>query len=164
MEKRISFFEFQSVKSVAKAIEPKLREQAKIKNQMEKLANEYKKCDADIAALESGVVSLIGFHVKDLIHKIVEETGRVDKEGNAVKVTKYVPSDIVTYDDTAKQYVIKTPDEESFQEEANHTEEEAVGDDDVYAIKPPVPEAGNDFDVDGDIPFDEPEEKNEEIF
>ena len=149
MEKRISFFEFQSVKSVAKAIEPKLREQAKIKNQMEKLANEYKKCDADIAALESGVVSLIGFHVKDLIQKVVEDTGRVDKEGNPVKVTKYVPTDIVTYDDTAKQYVIKTPDEEAPAEEP---------------IEAPVPEAGNDFDVDGDIPFDEPEEKNEEIF
>lgn len=154
MEKRISFFEFQSVKSVAKAIEPKLREQAKIKNQMEKLANEYKKCDADIAALESGVVSLIGFHVKDLIHKVVEETGRVDKEGNAVKVTKYVPSDIVTYDDTAKQYVIKTPDEETVAEETPAEE----------PVEAPVPEAGNDFDVDGDIPFDEPEEKNEEIF
>lgn len=149
MEKRISFFEFQSVKSVAKAIEPKLREQAKIKNQMEKLANEYKKCDADIAALESGVVNLIGFHVKDLVQKVVEETGRVDKEGNAVKVTKYVPTDIVTYDDTAKQYVIKTSDEETPAEEP---------------VEAPVPEAGNDFDVDGDIPFDEPEEKNEEIF
>jgi len=154
MEKRISFFEFQSVKSVAKAIEPKLREQAKIKNQMEKLANEYKKCDADIAALESGVVSLIGFHVKDLVQKIVEETGRVDKEGNPVKVTKYVPTDIVTYDDTAKQYVIKTPDEKTVAEETPDGE----------PVEAPVPETGNDFDVDGDIPFDEPEEKNEEIF
>lgn len=153
MEKRISFFEFQSVKSVAKAIEPKLREQAKIKNQMEKLANEYKKCDADIAALESGVVSLIGFHVKDLIQKVVEDTGRVDKEGNPVKVTKYVPTDIVTYDDTAKQYVITICDEE-------YTIETPAEE----PVEAPVPEAGNDFDVDGDIPFDEPEEKNEEIF
>ena len=148
MEKRISFFEFQSVKSVAKAIEPKLREQAKIKNQMEKLANEYKKCDADIAALESGVVSLIGFHVQDLIKKVVEDTGRVDKEGNNVKVTKYVPTDIVTYDDTAKQYVITTSDGEENEEK----------------IEAPVTEAGNDFDVDGDIPFDEPNDKEEEIF
>ena len=148
MEKRISFFEFQSVKSVAKAIEPKLREQAKIKNQMEKLANEYKKCDADIAALESGVVSLIGFHVQDLIKKVVEDTGRVDKEGNNVKVTKYVPTDIVTYDDTAKQYVITTSDGEENEEK----------------IEAPVTEAGSDFDVDGDIPFDEPNDKEEEIF
>ena len=154
MEKRISFFEFQSVKSVAKAIEPKLREQAKIKNQMEKLANEYKKCDADIAALESGVVSLIGFHVQDLIKKVVEDTGRVDKEGNNVKVTKYVPTDIVTYDDTAKQYVIKTPDEETVTEETPAEE----------PVEAPVPEEGSDFDGDGDIPFDEPNDKEEEIF
>ena len=155
MEKRISFFEFQSVKSVAKAIEPKLREQAKIKNQMEKLANEYKKCDADIAALESGVVSLIGFHVQDLIKKVVEDTGRVDKEGNPVKVTKYVPTDIVTYDDTAKQYVITTSDEETVVEETPVEEPQ---------VEAPATEAGNDFDVDGDIPFDEPADKEEEIF
>lgn len=154
MEKRISFFEFQSVKSVAKAIEPKLREQAKIKNQMEKLANEYKKCDADIAALESGVVSLIGFHVQDLIKKVVEDTGRVDKEGNPVKVTKYVPTDIVTYDDNAKQYVITICDEETVVEETPAEE----------PVEAPVTEAGNDFDVDGDIPFDAPEDKEEEIF
>ena len=154
MEKRISFFEFQSVKSVAKAIEPKLREQAKIKNQMEKLANEYKKCDADIAALESGVVSLIGFHVQDLIKKVVEDTGRVDKEGNPVKVTKYVPTDIVTYDDTAKQYVITTSDEETVVEETPAEE----------PTEAPVVEVNNEFNTDGDIPFDEPADKEEEIF
>ena len=154
MEKRISFFEFQSVKSVAKAIEPKLREQAKIKNQMEKLANEYKKCDADIAALESGVVSLIGFHVQDLIKKVVEDTGRVDKEGNPVKVTKYVPTDIVTYDDTAKQYVITTSDEEAVVEETPAEE----------PTEAPVVEVNNEFNTDGDIPFDEPADKEEEIF
>lgn len=158
MEKRISFFEFQSVKSVAKAIEPKLREQAKIKSQMEKLAEEYKKCDADIAAYEAGIVNVIGFHVQDLVKKTYET--RVGKNGEEIKVSKYVPADNVTYDEATKEFVVTVLDD-SFQEEAEHTEEKAVGNDSVD--EPPMTTVGNDFDADGSMPFDTPKEE-EEVF
>ena len=105
MEKRISFNEFQSVKSVAKAIDPIIRKRESVKNKIEALVEEYKGYETQIKALEAGIVTIIGFHVEDLVKKVIEP----DAHGN--KVTKYLPTDIVSYDNQTKQYVITTPDE-----------------------------------------------------
>lgn len=153
MEKRISFFEFQSVKSVAKAIEPKKKEQQKIMSQIEKLADAYKKCQADIEAYEAGIVNVIGFHVDTLVQKSIET--RAGKNGEEVKVTKYVPTEYVIYDDVTKEYVINIPDEgENAPVETTNSEEK---------VEVEMPEASNGFDEDG-VPFDAPSEKEEEIF
>lgn len=161
MEKRISFFEFQSVKSVAKAIEPKQREQKKLRTQIEKLAAEYKQCETDIADYEAGIVKVIGFHVADLVQKVMET--RVSKNGEEIKVTKYVPTDIVTYDENTKEYIITVPEENGIQEEAQHTEEETVGNGSPTP-EPPMTTVGNDYDMDGSMPFEQPNENSEEIF
>ena len=111
MEKRISYFEFQSVKSVAKAIDPKLREAEKLEAQIKELAEKYKGVQAEISLYEAGVVKNIGFHVTELVKKVMEPTGK-EINGKPVKVTKYLPTDIVTYDDNTKEYVITVPDNE----------------------------------------------------
>ena len=111
MEKRISYTEFQSVKSVAKACDPLIRKRDAVKRNVEKLAEEFKMLDAQIQTLEAGIKNIIGFRAEELVKKVIEPTGAVDKEGKPVKQTKYVPTDIVTYDEAAKQYVITVPDE-----------------------------------------------------
>ena len=78
---------------------------------MEKLVEQYKKEQAAIDALEEGVVKIIGFHTSDLVKKVVETTEK------GLNVSKYVLTDIVSYDDDAKQYVITTPDENENTEE-----------------------------------------------
>lgn len=110
MEKRLSYRDFQSVKSVAKAIDPQVTERAKIKKKIEELALQYKKCDDQINLLEAGVVKTIGVHVTDLIKKVIEPTGALDKNGKPIKATKYLPTDMVTYDEAKKQYVVTLPD------------------------------------------------------
>lgn len=135
MEKRIQFFHFQSVKAVAKAIDPHLRtlealkkktlalkeeydeKQAKLLKEMDKKAaeikQEYDACKTQIDALEAGVLQVTGFHVNDLVKKVIEPTGKTDpKTGKALKTTKYVPTDIVSYDETSKEFIISSPDEE----------------------------------------------------
>ena len=135
MEKRISFFQFQSIKNVAKAIDPKLREKAalqkkgialkaeleekKAKLQKEidektsKLKAEFDACEQQINLLEAGIVQTLGFHVADAVKKVIEPTGKNDpKTGKALTVTKYLPTDNVSYDDEAKEYIITLPDEE----------------------------------------------------
>ena len=104
MEKRIGFFEFQQVKSVAKACDPSIRQRDRIKAQIEKLAAEYKKGQSKIDMLEAGIKKIIGFSVEELVKKVIEP----DAKGN--KVTKYLPTDKVRYDEEAKQYVISVPD------------------------------------------------------
>lgn len=106
MEKRISFRDFQSVKSVAKAMDPKLRERNILRTKLEKIAGTYKKVDDQINLMDASIFQSIGMHVSDLVEKTFVE----DSNGN--KVAKYMPTSIVSYDDQKKQYVVTIPDNE----------------------------------------------------
>ena len=110
MEKRISYQQFQSVKSVAKAIDPIVRKKETLERHLLKLKEEYMGYKAQIDALEAGIVNIIGFHVADLVKKVIEPG--VDGKGNPIKTTKYLPTSIVSYDEQKKQYVIHIPDAE----------------------------------------------------
>lgn len=116
MEKRISYDNFQSVKRVAQACNPFYAKRNKVKAQIEKLAKEYHEYDVQIQSLEAGIKQITGFRVEELIKKVIEPSVREDgtpvltTDGKQVKTTKYVPTDIVTYDKEHKQYVITTPD------------------------------------------------------
>lgn len=132
MEKRISFNQFQQVKSAARMIDPLKRKMVPIEKKIKALASEYKAYQTQVDALEAGIVHILGFHVSDLVKKVIEPTGATDKNGKPVMVTKYLPTDMVTYDNDKKQFVISVPD----------TQEEP--------IVPPTTEdgPGSDFDVD----------------
>lgn len=111
MEKRISYSQFQQVKSAAKMIDPLQRKMSPIKSKIEALVTELKSYQTQIDALEAGIVQILGFHVSDLVKKVIEPTGKTDANGKALMVTKYLPTDLVSYDEQHKQYVITTPDE-----------------------------------------------------
>ena len=121
MEKRISFDEFQSVKRVAQACNPLKVKKDKVQAKIEALQAEYKAYDTQISALEAGIKSIIGFRTEELVKKVIEPG--TDKNGKEIKTTKYVPTDIVTYDKDKKQYVITVPDEETPQTEETETTE-----------------------------------------
>ena len=168
MEKRIPFVQFQSVKSVAKAIDPFLRQKSRLEAQIDGLDDEFKvkaeeelkklkerlktqlaakteklesdiaETDNQIAAIEAGIVSIIGFHVTDLVKKVIEPNEKGGKE------TKYLPTDIVSYDTEAKQYVITVPDEEPAEEPECPTpeiEESAEEEAPENVVEEPVEEA-----------------------
>lgn len=144
MEKRISYTEFQSVRSVAKACDPIIRKRDTIKRNIEKLVEEYKMLDSQIQTLEAGIKNIIGFRAEELVKKVMEPTGAIGKDGKPVKNTKYVPTSIVSYDEAAKQYVITIPDGPSSQIE------EAAPADNQEEIEAPTTEdgPGSDFDTD----------------
>lgn len=134
MEKRISYSQFQQVKSAAKMIDPLQKKMASLMVKMRKVAEEYKENETQVKALEEGIVKILGFHVSDLVKKVIESG--TDGKGNPIKTTKYLPTDIVSYDSNKKQYVIQIPDPEETQE----------------AIVPPTTEElpGSDFDADAE--------------
>lgn len=148
MEKRISYSQFQQVKACAKMIDPCNTKIESLKKKIMPLVEEMKGYQTQIDALEQGIVSVLGFHVSDLVKKVIEPTGAVDKNGKPIKVTKYLPTDIVSYDEQKKQYVINTPDE---------------GQNAPETIVPPTTEdgPGSDFDIDkenaeeNDMPWSE---------
>lgn len=124
MQKRISYTQFQSVRAVAKAIDPIIRERNKLEAKLRSLISEYKDKKLQIEALEAGIVNVIGFHVEDLVKKVIEPG--VDSKGNPTKTTKYLPTDIVTYDEATKQYVITIPDDTEDTTNAQPVEEKEV--------------------------------------
>ncbi len=109
MEKRISYSQFQSVKCVAKACDPQITKRNSLKEKIEKLAQEYKDCVTQIDSLQAGIVAVIGVPVDALVKKVIEPG--VDANGKPKKTTKYLPTDIVSYDEKHKQYVITIKDE-----------------------------------------------------
>ena len=124
MKKEISYSQFQQVKSAAKMIDPNMRKIEALKKKIMPLVAEMKQYQALNDSLEAGIVSVIGFHVSDLVKKVIEPTGAVGKDGKPIKVTKYLPTDIVTYDEQKKVYVIETKDAPAT--EAPTTSEEAA--------------------------------------
>lgn len=109
MEKRISFDQFQSVKRVAQACNPLIVKRDKLKTKMEALKVEYDSYDTQIASLEAGIKQVVGFRVEELVKKVIEPG--IDANGQPKKTTKYLPTDIVSYDEEKKQFVISVPDE-----------------------------------------------------
>lgn len=179
MEKRIAFFHFQSVKAVAKAIDPHLRtiesikkrvmdtkkeyeeKQAELKAKYDvkfaKFKEEYDASETQINALEAGILQVTGFHVSDLVKKVIEPTGKTDpKTGKPIKVTNYVPTAIVSYDETTKEFVVKTGEDETV---VPPTTEETPGSDfDADATQEeepecPTPEPEESEADDNDLPF-----------
>ena len=179
MEKRISFFNFQSVRAVAKAIDPHLRTMdtlkkkalavkeeydeklAKLNKELDekagKIKQEYDACETQINALEAGILQVTGFHVADLVKKVIEPTGKTDpKTGKPIKVTNYVPTAIVSYDETTKEFVVKTGEDETV---VPPTTEETPGSDfDADATQEeepecPTPEPEESEADDNDLPF-----------
>lgn len=108
MEKRISYSQFQSVKCVAKACDPLISKSSKLKEKLDKLAKEYEDCNTQIKSLETGIVTVIGFPVDMLVKKVIEPG--IDVNGLPKKTTKYLPTDIVSYDEKHKQYIISVDD------------------------------------------------------
>lgn len=112
MRKEISYSQFQQVKAAAKMINPNICKIESLKKKIEPLAEEIESLQTLNASLEEGIVKIIGFHVYDLVKKVIEPTGATDKAGKPIKVTKYLPTDIVSYDEQKKEYVIIVPDNE----------------------------------------------------
>ena len=152
MEKRISFDQFQSVKRVAQACNPLMVKREKIKAKIEALAAQYKDYDTQIASLEAGIKQIIGFRVEELVKKVIEPG--VDVNGQPKKTTKYLPTDIVSYDEEKKQFIVSIPDAE-----ASSTSEE-VKDESSETLQNESSEAASDtidnVSSEGNVPEDSP--------
>ena len=128
MEKRISYDQFVAVKRVAQAVNPLITKRNKAKEAMDKAQTDYDSFNAQVEGLQSGIKQYVGFDVEQLVKKVIEPavnedgTPKTDKNGKTLKVTKYVPTDIVSYDKENRQYVITVPDAEEPKEEVENTE------------------------------------------
>lgn len=115
--KEFSKFEIATIKRTAQNVAPLVRRKNKIKEKMDELYAELQQLETQQTQWEQAIVTMTGgYTTEDLVDKVVETTNSVDKDGNPVKVTKYV----LKYPDT----VVPVPTTEvPVQEEVKESED-----------------------------------------
>lgn len=83
--------EIAQLKRTAQNVHPKVMRKNKILQQIEELKQEYEENMTEIEAWEAPIRKMTGgYTTEDLIDRIVEDTGKVNKDGIPIKSTKYV--------------------------------------------------------------------------
>lgn len=99
--------QFAAVKRVAQNVNYAVTKRHKVAEQISKLNEEYNALTEEIEGHEAGIVRLTGFTSEELVAKVVENTGKADKDGKPIKVTKYEPrEDRVRFNEEKKVYEI----------------------------------------------------------
>ena len=108
MNKTLTVRQFAGVKRIAQNVKPLVVKKNKIAAKIDELNAEYNALTEEIEGHEMGVKALTGgLTSEDLVVKKVEDTGKVDKEGRPVKVTKYEPKEgVVVFNEEANVYEI----------------------------------------------------------
>lgn len=112
--KTLTVRQFATVKRVAQNVNPLVVKKNKIATKIDELNAEYNALVEEIEGHEMGIKALTGgLTSEDLVVKKVEDTGKVDKNGCPVKVTKYEPKEgVVVFNEEANVYEIHTEEPE----------------------------------------------------
>ena len=118
--KKFSKFEIATIKRTAQSVNPMVSKKAKLKEQIDALQKEYDQLSMMQEQYEASIKTMTGgYGTEDLVEKVIETTGAVDKNNKPIKVTKYV----LKYPET----VIPVESEETNVEVSEVNNEETVG-------------------------------------
>ena len=111
MKKKLTTRQFAAIKRVYKNVCSSIETREKNLAKIAELEEENKGLDAFIDANETGVKMITdGIPSEALVKKVVEETDKMTASGKFAKVTKFVPSEIVAYDEEENCYYIEEPE------------------------------------------------------
>lgn len=118
MTKELTVRQMASIKRVAQNVNPLVTKKNKIISKLNELREEYDSVCNEINGHEMGVISLTGgFTSEYLVEKRIEDTGKIDKGGKPIKVTKYEPrTDAVRFDQEKNVYEILLSEPVEFEE------------------------------------------------
>lgn len=122
MIKELTVRQMASIKRVAQNVNPLVTKKNKIISKLNELREEYDSVCNEINGHEMGVISLTGgFTSEYLVEKRIEDTGKIDKEGKPIKVTKYEPrTDVVRFNQEKNVYEILLSEPVEFEEIAEN--------------------------------------------
>ena len=114
-EKKFDKFFVANLKRTAQMVSPMVREKVKLLADIEEKQNRVATLDAQIESLDSHIRQECGYGVEQLITRRVVDTGKVDKDGKPVKVTKWelnfpetiVPPQEQPADETAEEITLE---------------------------------------------------------
>ena len=126
--KEITTRQMAMIKRIAMNVNPLVVKKNKLISKINDLTVEIAEINDAIEGNEMGIKTITGgLSSEVLITKTVTDSGKVDKNGNPIKVTKYEPnSDIVKWDENKKVYIINNVAESAIEEASTYTSEENV--------------------------------------
>ena len=124
--KELSKFEIAAIKRTAQNVNAMVTKKTKLKEKIDALQAEYDQIEEAQEQFEVPIRKMTGgYGTEDLIVKVIEDTGKLDKDGKPVKLAKYVlkyPDTILppamdggdgVVDDTEKAPEVEVPAEDA---------------------------------------------------
>lgn len=124
--KELSKFEIAAIKRTAQNVNAMVTKKTKLKEKIDALQAEYDQIEEAQEQFEAPIRKMTGgYGTEDLVEKVIEDTGKLDKDGKPVKLTKYVlkyPDTILpptmdngdgAVDDTEKAPEVEVPAEDA---------------------------------------------------
>lgn len=89
--RKFSKFEIATIKRTAQSVNPMVSKKAKLREQIDALQAEYDQLNTMQEQYEASIKTMTGgYGTEDLVEKVIETTGAVDKNGKPIKITKYI--------------------------------------------------------------------------
>ena len=119
--KEITTRQMAMIKRIAMNVNPLVVKKNKLISKINDLTVEIAEINDAIEGNEMGIKTITGgLSSEVLITKTVTDSGKVDKNGNPIKVTKYEPNpEYVQWDENKKVYTLVEYEEDLFVEENN---------------------------------------------
>ena len=89
--KEFSKFQIAQLKRTAQNVEQSVKRKNKLEKQIVELGKEYKKAQAEIEAWQAPIKAVFHGHTtEEMVESQTIDTGKLDKNGKPIKVTKFV--------------------------------------------------------------------------
>ena len=126
--KEITTRQMAMIKRIAMNVNPLVVKKNKLISKINDLTVEIAEINDAIEGNEMGIKTITGgLSSEVLITKTVTDSGKVDKNGNPIKVTKYEPnSECIQWDENKKVYIINNVAESAIEEASTYISEENV--------------------------------------
>ena len=126
--KEITTRQMAMIKRIAMNVNPLVVKKNKLISKINDLTVEIAEINDAIEGNEMGIKTITGgLSSEVLITKTVTDSGKVDKNGNPIKVTKYEPNaECVQWDENKKVYIINNVAESTVEEDTTYTSGEDV--------------------------------------
>lgn len=105
--KTISIRQLATIKRVAQNVSSLVIRKNKLTEQIKELSKKCNDLINEIEGHEVGVKMLTGHTSEELITRVVEDTGKMDRNGKPIKITKYEPKEgVLVFNEKEKVYEI----------------------------------------------------------
>lgn len=103
-----------TIKKTAQIVQPNVAKKQRLEAQIADLQNQLAEANAAIAEWDGAIVRMTGYSSEQLITRVVGPSGKVDANGKPLTTTKWIPTELVSFNAENNTYVIAdmpiTPD------------------------------------------------------